>query len=190
APPLIITDTALLVGQSSQIDSWLDIPLDASLDEDRLVEEFGDILSSYILTGIDEPDLRSTVLAAIDIAATVDATSTPFGLDGEAIEITIEPDLYLDELAAGGVTVTDDERNQIPTITAVIDSFGRVTGLIVDPGATGDDGTDAEHRDRYVVTATHDDLEPVEVPDATKRTASRLADIDYPGPDESCTFGS
>lgn len=190
APPLIVTDTSLLVAQSNQLDSWLDIPLDASLDEDRVVEVFGEILTSYIVTGIDEPDLRSTLLAAIDIAATVDATSTPFGLDGEAIEIRIEPDLYLDELIAGGVTVTDDERSQIPTITAVIDSFGRVTVLVVDPSATGDDGTDAEHRDRYVVTATYDDLEPLEVPDGGNRTVSGLDEVDYPGPDESCTFGS
>ena len=190
APPLLVTDTSLLVAQSDRLDSWLDIPLDESLDEDQLVEMFGEILTSYIVTGIDEPDLRATVLAAIDTAATVDTAPTPFGLDGEAVEITIDPDLYLDELAAGGVTVTDDERSRTPTITAVIDSLGRVTGLVVDPGATGSDGTDGEHRDRYVVTASYDELEPLEVPDATNRAVSGIDDVDYPSPDESCTFGS
>ncbi len=151
---------------------------------------FGEILTSYIVTGIDEPDLRATVLAAIDTAATVDTTPTPFGLDGEAIEITIDPDLYLDELAAGGVTVTDNERSRIPTITAAIDPFDRVTGLVVDPDANRDEGTDDEHRDRYVVTATYDDLEPLEVPDAGNRTVGGLDDVDYPDSDESCTFGS
>lgn len=190
APPLIVTDNSLLVAQSNQLDSWLDIPLDASLDDDLLAEMFGEILTSYIVTGIDEPDLRATVLAAIDTATTVDTIPTPFGLDGEAILITLDPDLYLDELAAGGVTVTDDERSRTLTITAVIDSFGQVTGLVVDPGATGDDGTDGEHRDRYVVTATYDELETLDLPDATSRTVSGLDDVDYPGPDESCTFGS
>lgn len=190
APALIVTDTSLLVAQNDQPGSWLDVPLDPSPDEPLLVGMFGEILTSYIVTGVDEPDLRATVLAAIDTATSVDTTPTPFGLDGEAIEITIDPDLYLDELAAGGVTVTDDERSRIPTITAVIDSLGRVTGLVVDPGATGSDGTDAEHRDRYVVSASYDELEPLAIPDATDRTVSGLDDVDYPSPDESCTFGS
>ncbi len=190
APPLIVTDTSLLLAQSNQPDSWIDIPLDPSLDEARLVEKLGEILTSYIMTGVEEPDLGTTVLAAIDTATSVDTAPTPFGLDGEAIEITMDPDLYLAELAAGGVTVTDDERSQIPTITAVIDSLGRVTGLVVDPSATGDDGTDAEHRDRYVITATYDELEPLDVPDATNRTVGGIDDVDYPSPEESCTFGS
>lgn len=190
APAVIVTGTSLLVPQNDQPGSWLDVPLDPSPDETLLVEMFGEILASYIVTGVDEPDLRAAVLAAIDTATSVDTAPTPFGLDGEAIQIKIDPDLYLDELAAGGVTVTDDERSRIPTITAVIDSLDRVTGLVVDPGATGDDTTDAEHRDRYVVSASYDDLEPLAVPDPTDRTVSGLGDLDYPSPDESCTFGS
>jgi hypothetical protein len=190
APALIVIASSLLVSQNGQPGSWLDVPLDPSPDETVLVEMFGEILTSYIVTGADEPDLRATILAAIDIATSVETAPTPFGLDGEAIEIAIDPDLYLDELAAGGVIVTHDERDRIPTITAVIDSLGRVTGLVVDPGATGDDTTDAEHRDRYVVSASYDDLEPLAVPDATDRTFSGLDDLDYPSPDESCRFGS
>lgn len=190
APALIVTGTSLLVARSNQPDSWLEMPLDPSPDEPLLVEMFGEILTSYIVTGVDEPDLAATVLAAIGTATSVDTAPTPFGLDGEAIEITIDPDLYLDELAAGGVAVSDDERSRIPTITAVIDSLGRVTGLVVDAGATGDDANAAEHRDRYVVSASYDGLEPLAVPGVAARTAGGIDDIDYPEPDESCRFGT
>lgn len=190
APALIVTGKSLLVGQPDQPDSWLEVPLGPSLDELRMVGLFGEVLASHIATGVEAPDLTTTVLAAVDIATTIDTTPAPFGLSGDAIEITIDPDLYLDELTAGGVTVTDDERNRIPTITAVVDSQGRVTGLVVDPGVGGNDATDLEHRDRYVITASYDELEPLALPDVSNRAVTGIDTVDYPDPDESCVFGS
>ncbi|MFN3255342.1 MAG: hypothetical protein ACE37B_06575 [Ilumatobacter sp.] len=190
APALIVTGTSLLIAEPNQPNSWLEIPLGPSGDESRLVGLFGEALAGYIVTGVKAPDLKTTVLAAIDIATSVDTTPAPFGLPGDAIEITINPDRYLDELAAGGVTVTDEDRNRIPTITAVVDPLGRVTGLVVDPPAAGDDAAVVEHRDRYVITATYDQLEPLELPDDSSRTRIDLDIAGYPRPDASCTLGS
>ena len=190
APALIVTRTSLLVDNTNQSDRWLEVDLDAAVGQTRLVGLFGEVLVGYIETGLLAPDLKTTVLAAIDIAASVEATPAPFGLTGDAIKITLDPDLYLNELGAGGVTVTDEDRNRTPTITAVVDAQGQVTGLLVDPAAEGADAVDAEHRDRYVISATYDDLEAIAVPSESSRTVVGLDDVDYPRPDESCAFGS
>ena len=188
APPLIVTDESLLVGQTDESDSWLELRLDPDLDQSSLTDIFGEVLTGYILAGVDTPDPRSTVLASIDIAASVNTVPSPLGLSGDAIEIQLDPDRYLDELTAGGVDVTDEDRDRIPTITATVGAQGRITGLVVDPDATSEATIDEEHRDRYVIIASYDDLEPLSVPAADNRAIVDADDIDYPSPDESCAF--
>jgi hypothetical protein len=190
APALIVTRTSLLVGETNPRHEWREVALDASIDEQRLVGMFGEVLARYIITGIDAPDLRTTVLAAVEIASTVETTPAPAGLAGDAVEITLDPDLYLDELTAAGITVTDEDLNRIPTITAVVDPQGRVTGLLVDPSVASGNATDLEHRDRYVISATYDDLETLSVPSAANRSIVDIDDVDYSDADESCAFGS
>ena len=190
APSLIVTDSALMIGHDNGPDSWFELVLDPGGDELPLVELFGEILASYITTGIEAPDLKMTLVAAIDIAASVEVVPAPAGLDGDAIEITLDPDLYLAQLSAGGIVITDEDRGRIPAITGVIDPQGRVIGLVVDPRAGDDGAPDDEHRDRYVISATYDDLETLSAPPGPSRTVVAVGAVEYPEPEESCSFGS
>lgn len=188
APPLIVTDESLLVGTTDDSDSWLELTLDPSPDQSRLIDLFGEVLAGYIVTGVDTANPRSTVLASLDIAASVDTVGAPLGLSGDAIEIRLDPERYLDELAAGGVDVSAEDRDRIPMITAIVDAQGRISGLVVEPDATDEATVDDEHPDRYVIVASYDDLRPLEVPDAANRIIVDTDNIDYPTPDESCAF--
>jgi hypothetical protein len=190
APSLMVTRTSLLIGNTQHSERWLEVDLDGDVDQARLVGVFGEVLGGYVVTGVQVPDLKSTVLAAIAIASSVDTAPAPFGLTGDAIEITLDPRLYLDELSEGGVALTNDDRNRVPTITAVVDRQGRVTGIVVDPAPVSSETADIEHRGRYVVSATYDDLDSVALPHASSRDIIGIDDVNYPRPIESCALGS
>jgi hypothetical protein len=190
APSLMVTRTSLLIDNAQQSNRWLEVELDADVDQAHLVGVFGEVLGGYVVTGLQAPNLKTTVLAAIDIASSVDIARAPFGLAGDAIEITLDPDLYLDELSAEGVALTNEDRNRIPTITAVVDAPGRVTELVVDPAAASPESADVEHRGRYMVSATYDNLDSIAVPNASSRDVVGIDDVNYPRPNESCALGS
>ncbi len=93
------------------------------------------------------------------------------------------------ELEANDADISNDERDRVPTFTAVVDAFGRVSALVVDTDPSEPTQIEAGHRNRYIVTARFDNLDPIAPPPAEDRDPATLADIRYPTPDASCEFG-
>jgi len=189
APPVTVTDASVLVPDPSEPETWHEIAWTPTLDPARLQPIFGEVLAGYIAAGLRAPDLNLTTQAAIDIASSVEATDPPFQLTGDTIRITVDPDRYLQELEANDADISNDERDRVPTFTAVVDALGRVSALVVDTGPTPSGQSEADHRNRYIVTAHFDNLEPIAPPPAEDRNPATLADISYPTPDASCEFG-
>ena len=164
APPLIVTDTSVLVPDPSESQTWHEIAWTPTLDPARLHPIFGEVLA-------------------------VETTDPSFQLAGDTIPIIVEPDRYLGELAANDSDITNDERDQVPTFTAVVDALGRVSALIVDTDPSQPNQSEADHRNRYIVTSHFDEFDPIAAPRAEDREPATLADISYPTPDASCEFG-
>lgn len=189
APPVIVTDTAVLVPSPNGSQTWLEAAWTPTLDTKRLEAIFGDALAGYIATGLRAPDLNMTTAALVDIAWSVEATDPPFQLAGDAIRITVDADRYLRELEANAIDISDDERGRVPTFIAVVDSRGRVSALVVDGVPSRPDRSEADHADRYIVTAQFKELDPIATALPEDRELANLADITYPTPDASCKFG-
>lgn len=189
APPVIVTNTAVLVPDPSEPQRWLEIAWTPTLDPALLSRSFGEVMAGYIATGLRAPDLNMSTQAVIDIASSVEATDPPLQLTGDAIRITVDPDRYLRELEANDADISDDERDQVPTVTAVVDALGRVSALVVDTAPSQPDKADAGHGNRSIVTARFDDLGPISAPRGEDREPATFADVSYPSPEASCEFG-
>lgn len=189
APPVIVTDTSVLVPDAGAPQTWHEIAWTPDLDLEVLRPIFGEVLAGEIATGLGAPDLNMTTRALIDIASSVETTDPPFQLAGDAIRIAVDRDRYREELEADDAGLSDDERDAVPTFTAVVDPLGRVSALVVDSDSIQPDQGEGGHGNRYIVTATFDDLDPIATPPAEDRKPATLADISYPTPDASCGFG-
>ncbi len=189
APPVTVTDASVLVPDPREPETWHEISRTPTLDPAQLQPIFGEVLAGYIATGLRAPDLNMITQAAIDIATSVEATDPPFQLAGDTIRISVEPALYLQELEANDADIGEDESDQIPTFTVVVDTLGRVSALVVDADPSQPDQIEADHGNRYIVTARFDDLEPIAPPPAENRDPATLGDISYPTLGASCQFG-
>lgn len=188
---MIVTDTSVLLPDPSEPGTWLEIAWTPALDTARLQLIFGEVLAGYIATGLRAPDLNMTTKALIDIASSVETADPPFQVTGNVIGITVDPGRYLRELEANDADIGADERDQVPTFTAVVDAIGRVSALVVDANPTQtDDGEGGHGGNRYIVTAHYVTLAQLGAPPAEVRTPATLADVSYPTPAASCEFGS
>lgn len=185
APQVIVASSSFMVRRTGAAPSWAEVSWTPSDDPTALRRVFGEVLANFIATGLREPDLAMTALAAIDIATTVELSADPVVDAADTIRITVDSDLYLQELEAVGATIAEDDR--APTLLVSVDELGRVTKIVVDMASAEFDSEGQQ--DAYTLAATYDNVEAVNLPQAAQRHTTELESIQYPSPGQSCVFG-
>lgn len=185
APPILVTESAILVETDPDTGYWTETPWSAASESSRLVEVFGEIAAGYVSTGLRAPDPNMTSLAFITIADRVDVAETRPGLDGRTIEITVNGDRYLDELVNGRNAVVTGDDLPIPRVRVTVDSNGRVTALEVRVEGKADE----VHGDGYVTTFQYPEGR-LELPEAELVERVEFPSLSYPRPASSCRFQS
>lgn len=184
APPILVTESTLFVAGDLESEFWVETPWSAAPDSPDLVELFGEIAAGYVSTGLRAPDPNMTSLAFIGIADRVELTETRAGLEGQTIEVTVNGDGYLEELAKGGDAGVADGR-PIPIVRITVDSNGRVNALEVRIEGQADE----VHGDGYVTTFQYPESS-LELPEAELVERVEFASLSYPKPASSCRFQS
>ena len=172
APPLLATNTLLLVEESDGIWGATSI---SEFENDSLEELFGQIVAGYLATGTRAPDPNLTVLALAEVAIEITVTDPPRGFEGETIAIRLDPAKYAAEVEAVDSTV--------PQVRATIDPTGNVTALIVEAEANGE-----THADGYVLRIEMLTGGDLVVPGAEQQNLVAASDVRYPDPTTSCRF--
>ncbi len=185
APPILVTDSTILLANDLESESWSEAPWNAESDSSDLVEVFGEIAASYINSGIRAPDPNMTSLAFVSIASRVELVETRPGLSGQTISITVDDDRYLEELATEADRTYSGGEVPIPAIRITVGGDGRVTALEVRI-----DGQVSEvHGDGYVTTFDYPPS-PIDAPAAELVQQVPFDSLQYPEPANSCRFQS
>lgn len=188
APPIVVTETALLVATDTGNDrSWQEAPLIDDSSSELLEEVFGRSLAGFIANDVREPSPNMTVAAVMKVAASIQR-DTESAQSGDTIKITVDPDDYRDELVSDGQQPGPDD--PIPQFLVTVDDNGRVIALDVDTDSVGRGADDGGHGGGYLLLASYERPATVLVPDRSSWVSTSIGDIQYPRPGSGCVFES